>query len=210
MENLTCHTRKTTGQKSIGLALVVLLTAGILTSALCAGAGAAEPAAPSVGSVRTFLDALHSFFDNTTYLFFDSKTPGDVALAQANLANANDLVAQVAALQAKFAGSPVAMLDAFLGGAAMQLQDEIAELQNQFGLLLDARTEVLDALLGGADLTLAAGPGGGQFHQIEAGASSSLNNFVKKFSLMASRFDPDCIPLGLFTFCYLQPGVVTW
>ncbi len=212
MDGLARCARKTGGRRAPALLLAVLMAASLGTSALRPLAAVAEPA-PAGSSVRSFFAALHSFLGGATYLRFESKAREDMALAQANLANARDLVSVAEALGTSLSGVSPTLLDTFLAGfgrndGAAALAGGVEQLRQQFSALMEARAWEMTTLQSGGDPTIVAGPAapGARLCRIEAGAAGSINAFVKKWSVVAGGFDPDRIPLGLFTFVNCRKG----
>jgi hypothetical protein len=198
--------------KRLACAALMLLLAALFMAGNSSPAARAARVAGAVQQDVTFnLDAFFSdaeaFVSDATYLRFESKTTGDLALADANVNNARDLLARLALLEAHLkAGAVPAIARVTFGGSTFIVPDKsflmafigeqrakVEVLGKRLKAMYDCRVEV-DRKLGeaaaGKDLLASALPVGSGLNpkmiQIEDGASKVLGNFKKQFSLNAS------------------------
>jgi hypothetical protein len=178
------------GRMSVCLVLV-LVTAMVLTIGGLCTASAKAPG-PAVGDNMFVPPAaasyLSSFLQDATYLRFMSGSTSDLALAQANMNNAQDLLHWVAGLQA------LATPDATDGAATLAFKNtlgtDLAEVMDACNQLALARGGVVEGFGGGRDSSLTASliPGAGMhLNSIEDGAAASLSNFKKSWKAVVVR-----------------------
>jgi hypothetical protein len=217
------------GSKLACAAMALLLAAMILPGC---GAPAVQPAKTG-GTVQqgitfdmdSYLRDAESFVRDATYLRFESKSNDDLALADANVNNAKDLLARLDSLEANLkAGAVPAIAKVTFGGRTFilpgksYLEEFIGEQRSKVEVLgkrllamyncrLDVDRKLGEAASGKGLLASALPVGSGlnpRMIQIEDGASKVLGNFKKQFSLNASPVVQRLVITRLLAFVFFN------
>jgi hypothetical protein len=169
------------------MSICILVTVALAGVTCLAGLAVSTKAgaAPAVQVPAQYAPLFTSFLQDAKYLCFQSGSVVDLALAQANVSNARDLLGWVAALEA-FA-EPVVTDGAAVALFRTVLRTDLAELEDEFRQLATARLSIEESLLNGSDPGLFASasliPAPPGAASIEAAASRGLSNFKKSWSL---------------------------